>query len=301
MKNYTGTSAKNAYLEFGSTSIKLYIVPSVSEGGDGVERERKVPWSLGYDVFSYGRTSPRTMAHCVSTLKELREEFSGISFEDVTAVGTAALREAQNAEIFRRLLENELGLRIQVIEGGIEAFLLETGFRSMVEKFPTALFDLGGGSNEIIEYLNPASTRKTSIPVGAIRLHCQLRRARTLYNYVEQGRVIVEREMREHIAGSMPRYPEMLGTGGTVRAIVKSLGRESFTIEDLQGLIQREIHGDVWTNMPRHRRLLFLPGILSVEALFMTMGVRTITYRKASVKEGLISFTSMLPAMGRPS
>ena len=94
-----------------------------------------MPWSLGYDVFSYGRISPRTMAHCVSTLKGLREEFSGISFEDVTAVGTAALREAQNAEIFRRLLENELGLRIQVIEGGIEAFLLETGFRSMVENF----------------------------------------------------------------------------------------------------------------------------------------------------------------------
>ena len=301
MKNYTGSSAKNAYLEFGSTSIKLYIVPSVSDVSEEIERERKVPWSLGYDVYSYGRISPRTMAHCVSTRRSRGEEFSGISFEDVTAVGTAALREAQNSEIFRRLLKSELGLRIQIFEGGIEAFLLETGFRNMVEEFPTALFDLGGGSNEIIEYLNPASTRKTSIPVGAIRLHCQLRRARTLYDYVEQGRVIVEREMREHMAGSMPRYSEMLGTGGTVRAIVKSLERDTFRIEDLQELVQREIHGEIWPTMPKHRRLLFLPGILSVEALFVTMGVREITYRKASVKEGLISFTSMLPAMGGPS
>ena len=71
MKNYTGSSAKNAYLEFGSTSIKLYIVPSASEASEEIERERKVPWSLGYDVFSYGRISPRTMAHCVSTLRSL--------------------------------------------------------------------------------------------------------------------------------------------------------------------------------------------------------------------------------------
>ncbi|MEC7923214.1 MAG: hypothetical protein VX254_07385 [Planctomycetota bacterium] len=301
MTNYTGSSAKNAYIEFGSTSIKLYIVPSAAGDSKDVERERKVPWSLGYDVFSYGRISPRTMAHCISTLKSLRQEFSGISFEDVTAVGTAALREAQNSAVFQRQLESELGLRIQIIEGGIEAFLLETGFRNMVEDFPTALFDLGGGSNELIEYLNPASTRKTSIPVGAIRLHCQLRRARTLYNYVEQGRLIVEREMRAHMPGNMPRYPEMLGTGGTVRAIVKSLGRDSFDFEDLQELIQREIHGEIWPKMPKHRRLLFLPGVLSVEVLFRTMGVQKVTYRKASVKEGLISFTSMLPAMGKPS
>ena len=301
MTNYTGSSAKNAYIEFGSTSIKLYIVPSAAGDSADVERERKVPWSLGYDVFSYGRISPRTMAHCISTLKSLRREFSGISFEDVTAVGTAALREAQNAAIFQRQLESELGPRIQIIEGGIEAFLLETGFRNMVKDFPTALFDLGGGSNEIIEYLNPASTRKTSIPVGAIRLHCQLRRARTLYNYVEQGRLVVEREMKAQMPERMPKYSEMLGTGGTVRAIVKSLGRDSFGFEDLQELIQREIHGEIWSTMPKHRRLLFLPGILSVEVLFRTMGVRKVTYRKASVKEGLISFTSMLPAMGKPS
>ena len=301
MTNYTGSSAKNAYIEFGSTSIKLYIVPSAAGDSADVERERKVPWSLGYDVFSYGRISPRTMAHCISTLKSLRREFSGISFEDVTAVGTAALREAQNAAIFQRQLESELGLRIQIIECGIEAFLLETGFRNMVKDFPTALFDLGGGSNEIIEYLNPASTRKTSIPVGAIRLHCQLRRARTLYNYVEQGRLVVEREMKAQMPERMPKYSEMLGTGRTVRAIVKSLGRDSFGFEDLQELIQREIHGEIWSTMPKHRRLLFLPGILSVEVLFRTMGVRKVTYRKASVKEGLISFTSMLPAMGKPS
>ena len=107
--------------------------------------------------------------------------------------------------------------------------------------------------------------------------------------------------MKEHIPESLPRYPEMLGTGGTVRAIVKSLGRDSFGFEDLQDLIQREIHGEIWPRMPKHRRLLFLPGILSVEVLFRTMGVQAVTYRKASVKEGLISFTSMLPAMGKPS
>jgi len=264
-----------------------------------VDRERKIPWSLGYDVFEHGRISPRTISHCVATLRGLQREFAGVDFREVTAVGTAALREAQNAELFQRLLDDELGLRIHVIQGGIEAFLLETGFREMVDTYPTALFDLGGGSNELIEYLNPSSTRKTSVPIGAIRLHCQLRRTRDLFEYVGEGRRIVQSALREHLVGELPRYPELIGTGGTVRAIIRCVGADSFDLGDLRALIRREISGRVSVELEPHRRKLLLPGLLAVEGLFTALGVERVVYRSASVKRGLVSFTRMLPVLGR--
>ena len=166
MVDYTRASA---FLEFGSTSIKFYVVSAGGERAGEVQHEIKEPWDLGFDVFEHGRISPRSISRCVETLRRLRDEFPEIPFHSATAVGTAALREAQNVDIFRRLLWSELQIKIQIIEGGVEAFLLETGFRDAVDDYPTGLFDLGGGSLELIEYLSPASTRKTSLPVGAIR------------------------------------------------------------------------------------------------------------------------------------
>ena len=291
---------RNAFLEFGSTSIKFYLVGLSGESAGQVEREVKTSWDLGYDVFLHARISPSTVSRAVSTLKKLQAEYPDIPFESVTAVGTAALREAQNAEIFQRVLWEELRIRIHIIEGGIEAFLLETGFRDAIDTYPTALFDLGGGSLQLVEYLSPNATKKTSLPLGAIRLHCRLRHTRDLFSYISEGRKIAARALEEHLVGELPPYRELIGTGGTVRAIVEIGGREEFTRDHLQEILQREIHGPVWEKLPPHRRKALLPGILGIEALFNVLGLERIVYKTASVKRGLMTLMSMIPSMESP-
>ena len=145
-ENYT---PKNAFLELGSTSIKFYLVALSGERAGEVEKEIKIPWDLGFEVFQSNHISPTSIAFCLKTLKELSVQYPDIPFEGVTAIGTAALREAQNVEIFRRLLNEQLGLRLGIIEGGIEAFLLENGFKDSITDYPTGLFDLGGGEPRV--------------------------------------------------------------------------------------------------------------------------------------------------------
>ncbi|MBI4604064.1 MAG: hypothetical protein HY721_19075 [Planctomycetes bacterium] len=288
----------NPFLEFGSTSIKLYLVATAGDAAGQVEHEEKVPWELGYDVFQHARISPGTIARCLATLRRLQRELPEIPLESATAVGTAALREAQNAAVFQRVLWDELRIKIHIIEGGIEAFLLETGFRDSVETYPTGLFDLGGGSLELVEYLSPCSTKKTSLPVGAIRLHCLLRHTRDLFSYISEGRRLVEATLREHLVGRTPAYRELIGTGGTVRAIAEILGTDAFDGGHLRGLIQREVHGPVWEDLPPHRRKTLLPGIIAVEALFPALSLERVVYRTASVKRGLMALMSLIPAPG---
>lgn len=291
--NYT---PKNVFLEFGSTTIKLYVASAAGDNAGQVEMERKIPWDLGYDVFQHRRISPGTVVRCVAALRKLEEELPGVSIETATAVGTAALREAQNVDVFQRVLWEELRLKIHIIEGGIEAFLLETGFRDSVESYPTALFDLGGGSLELVEYLSPYSTKKTSLPIGAIRLHCQLHHTRDLFAYIREGRTIVERAIQEHLVGRTPPYRELIGTGGTVRAIVDILGTDAFGSRELRGILQREVHGPMWDNLPPHRRKALLPGILSIEALVTVLKIEQVVYRTASVKRGLMTLMSLIPS-----
>lgn len=293
-----GYKPRTGFLEFGSTSIKFYLVDLTGENAGEIVEEVKIPWDVGYDVFAHQRISPGTMSRCLTALGELKERFSDIAFEGVTGVGTSALREAQNVDVFQRILEETLRLKLHAIEGGIEAFLLETGFKDRVREYPTALFDLGGGSLELVEYLSNSSTKKTSIPVGAIRLHCHLRRYKDLFEYVREGRRLVLSTLEQHLVGDPLSLRKLVGTGGTVRAIVQSLEKDRFTLEDVQLLIQREIHGQPQRGLPPHRRRVFLPGLIVVECLFPGLGMEEITYQSASVKKGLMSLARMIPLAG---
>ncbi len=293
-----GGGHRTAFLEFGSTSIKFYLVATAGEEAGQVQEEIKIPWDLGYDVFQHARISPSTVARCTSALRDLQSQFPEIAFDSVTAVGTSALREAQNAAVFQNVIGEELGLKIHVIEGGIEAFLLETGFRGAVETFPTGLFDLGGGSLELVEYLSPVATKKTSLPLGAIRLHCRLRRTKDLFAYIEEGRRISTGILREHIEVPPPGYTELIGTGGTVRTIVQLTGKEEVDVTDVQKLLDRELRGEVWSEVSGHRRRVLLPGLLVVESLMTTLKLERIVYKTASVNQGLINLTNLVPGIG---
>ena len=286
---------RNGFLEFGSTSIKFYLVALSGERAGDVEQEIKIPWDLGFEVFRNRHISPSSITFCLKTLRELSEKFPDIPFEGVTAIGTSALREAQNHEVFRRLLHEELGLKLGIIEGGIEAFLLETGFKASVNRYPTCLLDLGGGSLELVEYLSEISSRKSSLPIGAIRLHCDLNACRSTLDYIREGRRRVLRTFDELLEGNLPRYEEVVGTGGTIRAIASSAGKDTFDLADVQRLIQEEIHGEAPRDLLPYRRRVFLPGLLVVESLFEALGTETISFRAASVKGGLISLTDLIP------
>jgi len=289
---------RTGFLEFGSTSIKFYVVEIAGEKAGEIVEEVKVPWDVGYDVFLQGRIGPGTMALCLEALRNLRARFPDIAFEGVTGVGTSALREAQNVEVFKRMLKETLRVKLHIIEGGIEAFLLETGFKEKVREYPTALFDLGGGSLELVEYLSPSATKKTTIPVGAIRLHCRLRRRTDLFDYVREGRRIIVEGLREHLVGTPPKFQLLVGTGGTVRSVVQMLKDDRFDLLDIQRLIQQEIHGRPAHGLPPHRRRVFLPGLLVIECLFSVLRIDEISYQSASVKKGILSLARMIPMAG---
>lgn len=289
---------KTAFLEFGSTSIKWYAVALSGPAAGEIVEEIKIPWALGYDVFQHRRIGPGTVSKCIATLRELQAKHPRIPLESVTAIGTAALREAQNVEVFRRVLWDELRIRIHIIEGGIEAFLLEMGFRDAVSSYPTGLFDLGGGSLELVEYLSEHSTKKTSIPIGAVRLHCQLRHTRDLFAYVAEGRRNVLATIREHLGPEPPRYRDLIGTGGTVRAVAAIVGEDNFGPDDLRAVLDGEIRGPLEGSLDPHRRKLLLPGILALEGLVAALGTEVVKHRRASVNRGLLTLMSLVPRAG---
>ena len=93
-----GTDHRTAFLEFGSTSIKFYLVATAGEEAGQVQDEIKIPWELGYDVFQHARISPSTVARCTSALRDLQSQFPEIAFDSVTAASGSVAGAGADAD-----------------------------------------------------------------------------------------------------------------------------------------------------------------------------------------------------------
>lgn len=284
---------QSAFLEFGSTSIKFYLLEE-----SRIREQVKIPWDLGLEVFQGRPISRETIAACLSSLEDLRQRYPHVRLDRGISVGTAALREAKNAEEFQAALRQRFGLRFHAIEGGLEAFLLESGFKELVERYPTVVFDLGGGSVEFVEFRSPTRTKKLSLPIGAIRLHCQVASFHDRAAYIHAA--------RRKLNGSFPALlepfstHEILGTGGTVRALANVLRKNRFDLADVSRLIVSP-ERIAQAELEPHRERLLLPGLLIVEFLFRRLDLRSVTYTEARTKEAESSGQHLRALTSAPS
>jgi exopolyphosphatase/guanosine-5'-triphosphate,3'-diphosphate pyrophosphatase len=92
---------------------------------------------------------------------------------EIHAIGTEALRRAPNAQDFLAPAAKTLGTAVEIIDGDREAALT---FLAARRSFPEAtdgtavVFDIGGGSTEIIVSRGGAIDFRRSLPLGSVRL-----------------------------------------------------------------------------------------------------------------------------------
>jgi exopolyphosphatase/guanosine-5'-triphosphate,3'-diphosphate pyrophosphatase len=149
-------------------------------------------------------------------------------------IATEACRAAGNGAEFRDRVVNELGLMLEVIDRETEARLAATGCTPLID--PQAegvvLFDIGGGSSELVRLERPQVTRRgpplprirgwVSLPTGVVTLaerHGGINVTRESYEamVVEVGGFIAP-FLREHGEGGTSGI-HLLGTSGTVTTI----------------------------------------------------------------------------------
>jgi exopolyphosphatase/guanosine-5'-triphosphate,3'-diphosphate pyrophosphatase len=89
-------------------------------------------------------------------------------------VATSAIRTASNGSEFCQAVEMAVGCPVEVISGKVEAAAVARGVLAdpSLQSHPDSftLFDLGGGSLELIEVVGGRSRQCTSLPLGGVRL-----------------------------------------------------------------------------------------------------------------------------------
>lgn len=209
MRNKSG---KIAVIDIGSNSVRLFVF---SLQGGSIEQiaAEKFFCGLGRDLGTTGKLNPESVLLTLDALSVFRAELQKHDIDREITIGTAALREAEDAGAFLQEVKSKTGFEIKTIEGEEEARLAALGILSQIPDAQGVVADFGGGSLELARIGEGEVREKLSLKLGAHYLKAMEDKKDTL---------------GERLAGSLSDYPFFMRPpvlyliGGSWRSLAKA-------------------------------------------------------------------------------
>jgi exopolyphosphatase/guanosine-5'-triphosphate,3'-diphosphate pyrophosphatase len=219
-------SARVAALDVGSNSIRLVVAEVLPSGGYRVLDEERENTRLAAALSQTGRLDPKAADATVTVLRNFLSIAAGYGVNEARAIGTSALRDAEDGPEFCDRVRKTLKLSIEVISANEEARL---AFLSVARAFDisgrrVSVADIGGGSTEIVLASSGLVDQVYETKLGAVRVaeECGVT-GRSSEKRVQKLREFIDRALRKEI-GKPPFVPDMLfGTGGTFTALASMI------------------------------------------------------------------------------
>ena len=165
-----------AAIDIGSNAARLLISEVTENNGDKPLFNKlnliRVPLRLGFDVFETKTISPQKEDMIIKTLQSYKYLLEVYQVSYYKACATSAMRDAVNARDIIGKVEQETGIRIEVLSGDEEASVIyENHVAENMDKDHSYLYiDVGGGSTELTLFSNNEVVFKQSFDIGTIRL-----------------------------------------------------------------------------------------------------------------------------------
>lgn len=169
-----------AAIDIGTNSVLLLIAERDDDGHLRRLVDLATITRIGQGVDQTGELAAEAIERTLHCIDRYAAAIRDHDVDVVGAVGTSALRDAKGSDAFVAAFEQRVGARPEVISGEREAALTFdgalTGLPFASEDRPVAVFDVGGGSTEIIvgrpavDQNGPRIREAVSLNVGAVRM-----------------------------------------------------------------------------------------------------------------------------------
>jgi exopolyphosphatase/guanosine-5'-triphosphate,3'-diphosphate pyrophosphatase len=280
------SSSRFAAIDLGSLTVRLAVAESAGPGRFRVLKHCREVTGLGQGLAQTGGLAPEAMDRTHAALGRFLREAATLGVQDVRAVATQAVRQAQNRQVFVKRLREELGLTIRVLAWEDEARLsLQGALTALAPQYlmepALAVFDVGGGSSEFALVRPGRESEFASLDLGVLTLS----QARPLGDPPDPGRVAaLKQELTEQLTGFYQRFfqpllpgpPRLVGTAGAVTTLAAmALKMTQYDPERVNNLVLtraqvREL-AEVVARLPESERAR-LPGLEPAKAGVMVAG-----------------------------
>ena len=293
-----------AAIDAGSNAMRLVIGRAGRNGGVEVVKNSREAVRLGKDVFAGGRMSGKIMKAATKAFGRFRDTIDEWGVEHTVAVGTSALREAENSADLLDRIHTKTGIEVNVIGGLEEARLVHLAVSRKIDvsEGEAVLVDIGGGSVEVTLTSGGVLIESRTLKVGTVRMLQVLNDPQSGFSDFMAQIERIKSETRDWTTSVLSHHlvGKLVGTGGNVESIGdltgKRAGRKATSFAssgDLQR-IQTQLESLSYEGRQRELRLrpdradVIYPAVIVVQALMNTVWASNLAIPRVGLKDGVL-------------
>ena len=302
-------SGRVAVIDIGSNSIKSLVAErSFADGGLKILHQgyREVRISSGISGVP-PMLKESSMEAGKAAVAELWEEFR--AWRPISAcriVATSAVRSASNGSGFAARVASATGQVLQILSGEEEADGIARGVMTDPALAGRAeainVFDLGGGSMELIRFEQGRVVARCSLPLGSVRLTEKFVPDPAL-PIPAASRAALQAHIRDQLAGcGVPLGANLVGCGGGINALFAMLRGDAkgpVTLEDLECCMEEMATANlaqrIAAGVPAGRADIFPTALITVSALVRAAGAHHVLRSRHNLRYGIASSLLGLP------
>ncbi|MEQ8470818.1 MAG: phosphatase [Marinoscillum sp.] len=212
---------KLAAIDIGSNAIRLQIT-KVIEYEKLITFKKlqyvRFPLRLGQDVFTHKQISPYNQERFIKLMGAYKTLMELYQVDHYYGCATSAMRESKNGKELAQRTLDELGLKINIINGQREAEMINSVISLDLDDKTYLHVDVGGGSTELNFYYKQKKVASRSFKIGSVRRlehHDSPRAWNDIAHWVQDEL----KDHKEKVIG--------IGTGGNINKIYELSPRTS--------------------------------------------------------------------------
>jgi exopolyphosphatase / guanosine-5'-triphosphate,3'-diphosphate pyrophosphatase len=299
-----GERVRVAAVDLGTNTTRLLVADVDDDGRVEAVVRREAITRLGESVDRRRILLPTAIARVRNVLVDYRREAESLGAERVLAVGTSAVRDADNGEAFLGEVEWSYAFTTRLLSGEQEARLTLDGVASDGPLAPrTLVIDIGGGSTELVVAGDPEDETRLSTEAGSVRLT-----ERFLHSDPPHGEELAACEA--HVRSLLPRLAidHAIGVAGTVATAAKieregalSVHGDRLSRERVGELLDRlaalplaereRVHGLVSARAP-----VIVAGLVVLHEILVYYDIGELTVSERDLLDGVALAAAELPA-----
>lgn len=294
-------------IDVGSNSVRLVVAEVLPTGAYRVLDEERENTRLASALVATGRLDPAAVTATIIVLRHFLSIAGGLGATHIRAIGTSALRDAEDGAEFCERVRKELKLEIEVISPEEEARL---AFLSVARAFDisgreVSVTDIGGGSTEIVLVSSGLIDQIYSTDLGAVRVTDRCDTAnRSTEKRLAALRAFIDRRLKKQV-GKPSFVPDMLfGTGGTFTALASIVmaqkglaGQPMWGFRVTRAQIRHLVSDLADMTLEKRRKVaglspdradIIVAGIAIIERIMRHLHVNVVQVHTRGVRDGLL-------------
>ncbi len=304
-----------AIIDLGSNSARLVIVRIYNNLSNHLIYSQKTSLRLSQRMSKEGEILPEAADDIVHTIKNFAHMCELFKATKITGVATAAMRSAKNGSEIIARIKKETNIDMKIVSGEEEAALGYLGVVNSIDEKDALLFDLGGGSIELVLIRNRKAEKLASLPTGSTNM---------TQKFGMNDKVSEEsfKKLAAYMNKKLKEFPwlkdsglPVIGIGGTARNIAKIYQRRVqylypklhnyrmdasqfnevfFSLKGTSCEQRRKIPG-----LNSERADIIMAGATIINTLIQTVGSKELIISGCGLRDGLF-YDHYFEQLGKP-